>query len=262
MKKSKAQNEQKSMNSNAMKIFNQVIDKDFIVKMKELFLGNRFHGYADYRLKTFVKRVAKNIPKGESVLDAGAGECQYKKYLTHTDYVSQDLCIGDPDWDFSDIDIKSEIYDIPVKSKSFQHILCIEVLEHLMYPHKAFTELSRILKPGGYLYVVCPLAWLEHQKPYDYFRYTQFALKRLGEDVGLEVVEMNKHGGKWAVFSTYFNGLIPTFFIERKMGTVGRLSQFIFYPINLVMGMIFFLLDKTDISKDLTGQYECVYKKL
>lgn len=236
-------------------------NKGFLDSIRALLFSNPFHGYCGYRLIKFVKRVAKSIPPNQSVLDAGAGECQYKKYLTHAKYVSQDLCIGDAAWDFSKIDIESDIYKIPVKQHSFDHILCIEVLEHLMYPHRAFREFSRILKPGGYLYVVCPLTWMEHQKPYDYFRYTQFALKRLAEESGFIVKEINKHGGKYFVMSIYLNGMIPNFFLERGMLLIGRISQFVLYPFNFVAGIFLFLLDKTDLTKDLTAQYECIFMK-
>lgn len=41
-------------------------------------------------------------------------------------------------------------------------------------PAAAMVEFGRILKPGGRLYVVTPLAWEEHQAPHDYFRFTSW----------------------------------------------------------------------------------------
>ena len=76
---------------------------------------SKFIDYHQWSLLSFVSSEASKIKPNKSVLDAGAGELKYKKYFNHCKYVSQDLCIGDEQWYFNDIDIKSSIYDIPVK---------------------------------------------------------------------------------------------------------------------------------------------------
>ena len=40
----------------------------------------------------FVQNFLSNIPAGSSLLDAGAGECRYKKFSAHLNYTSQDFC--------------------------------------------------------------------------------------------------------------------------------------------------------------------------
>lgn len=240
----------------------KMIEKNkYLKRLTEILLSNRFYGYPGYRLKKFVERTAAMVPTGAKILDAGAGECQYRKYFSHAGYVSQDSCIGDKDWDFSRIDIKSDIYDIPVENGSFDFILCMEVLEHLRYPERAFREFSRILKPGGKLFLVCPLTWGEHQKPHDYFRYTQFALKSLADENDFEITEMKKQGGRFIVLSALISGIGPSFFIERNFVNTGRFFQIIFYPIIFPFAFVLYFLDKTDEKKDLTLQYECIFSK-
>lgn len=238
-----------------------IINNQFLSKLRKVLFYNRYLGFAEYRLKKFVNRASLEIKKEESVLDAGAGECQYKKYFKHTKYVSQDLCVGDSEWDFTKIDIVSEIYSIPVEDASFDNILCIEVMEHLKYPHKAFKEFGRILKSRGRLFVVCPLTWGEHQKPHDYFRYTQFALKMLADDNGFDVMEMEKQGGKFICLSQIITELAPSFFIDRGFIKTGYFFKAIFYPLNFPLAFLLYFLDKTDKQKDLTPQYECVFIK-
>ena len=51
---------------------------------------------------------------------------------------------------------------LPLESDSFHVVLFLEVLEHLIDdPRHVFSEINRILKPGGYLLLTTPnMAWL------------------------------------------------------------------------------------------------------
>lgn len=232
-------------------------------KIREILFHNRITNYSDFRLKEFVKMVSKKVKSNQSILDAGAGECQYKPYFKHANYVSQDLGIGDTNWDFSGVDIKSEIYDIPVKGASFDYILCMEVMEHLKYPHRAFKEFGRILKPRGKLFIVCPLTWGEHQIPHDYFRYTRYALKMLADDSGFKTKKIEPMGGRFLVLAQIiyetFNLSLSSFFRRRYLKYIGYIYGILFFPIIFVLISCLYFLDKTDKSKHLTMQYECIF---
>lgn len=227
-------------------------------RLKNIIFCNRFYDYNEYRLKSFVERIASSIQAGK-ILDAGAGQLQYKKYFSHLEYVSQDLGIGDKSWDFSKVDIISEIYEIPLEAESFDHVLCIQVLEHLKYPNSAFREFARLLKPGGQLFVTCPLTWKEHQKPHDFFRYTQNALRMLAEDNNFKVKEISKVGGKFITIARLMNDLNLIIKIKNKI--LIRSAIVLTYPFAFTLGFICYFLDKLDKDKDLTLQYECVFEK-
>lgn len=229
------------------------------LKISSIFVWNRYYGYCEYSLKKFVKRISSQTIPGKKILDVGAGEQQYKSLFKHLDYTSQDLGIGDESWDFSKIDIVSEIYDIPVPDNSFDYILCTQVLEHLKYPHKAFSEFSRILKPGGLLFVTCPFVWPEHQKPYDYFRYTQFSLKFLATENNFSIEELNNVGGKFITIAGMY--LHPNTSLHIKNGYLRYGIRILFYPLNFLIGFIAYYVDKLDRYQDLTLQYECIFKK-
>ncbi len=137
--------------------------------------------------RKFVEEIAGNVVSGQTVIDAGAGECQYKILFSHAKYLAVDLCVGDDNWDFSRIDINAPLHDIPLPDKSADVIVCTEVLEHVPNPHQVIAELSRLLKVDGALFVSVPFSGREHQIPYDFFRYTQYGLRYLFEQAGLEV---------------------------------------------------------------------------
>jgi ubiquinone/menaquinone biosynthesis C-methylase UbiE len=125
----------------------------------------------------WIEDALKKIPEGLTLLDAGAGECQFRKYCTHLRYISQDFAqyngLGDTglqmgSWDNSKLDIVSDITAIPLESGSVDAILCTEVFEHLPNPVLALQEFSRLLKAGGYLIITAPFASLTHFAPYHF----------------------------------------------------------------------------------------------
>lgn len=125
----------------------------------------------------------KAIPSGQKILDAGAGELKYRHFCSHLEYTSQDFGgyngVGNSEglqmkkWDNSQLDIVSDIVDIPRDNGSFDAIMCVEVFEHIPEPIKALQEFSRILKPGGKLILTAPFASLTHFAPY--FFYTGYS---------------------------------------------------------------------------------------
>ena len=86
-------------------------------------------------------------------------------------------------------DYVCDLVAIPVEDARFDHVVCTQVLEHLPEPLRVIAELGRVLKPGGTLWLSAPLFYAEHEKPYDFFRYTRTAWALL-EDAGFEVGEI------------------------------------------------------------------------
>lgn len=144
------------------------------MKFLELFLPA-----SEYPREQWLVKQLQHIPKGKKIIDAGAGECYYQQYCQHLHYASQDFNqyngIGDHTGiqtgtrNRKRIDIVSDITKIPVKSKSFDVILCVEVFEHIPNPYDAIKEFSRILKKGGVLLLTAPRSSLTHYSPYYYF---------------------------------------------------------------------------------------------
>jgi 2-polyprenyl-3-methyl-5-hydroxy-6-metoxy-1,4-benzoquinol methylase len=152
----------------------------------------------------WIENTLKKIPAGLTILDAGAGECQFKKFCSHLKYIAQDfgqyhgngnVGLQTGKWDNSQLDIVSDITAIPLPGQSVDAIMCTEVLEHIPHPVAAVKEFSRLIKPGGYLLITAPFASLTHFAPYHFAtglsRY--FYEKHLPEN-GFEITDIQFNG--------------------------------------------------------------------
>jgi SAM-dependent methyltransferase len=120
----------------------------------------------------WLKETLSKLPDSLKILDAGAGELANKKYCTHLDYVSQDLCEYEGSgnssglqtgvWNTNEIDIISDIVNIPEPNESYDAILCSEVFEHLPDPVRAMHEFKRLFKKDGLLIITAPFCSLTH----------------------------------------------------------------------------------------------------
>lgn len=82
-----------------------------------------------------------------------------------------------------------------VADESYDSAICIEVLEHLPEPGRAVATMARILKPGGVVVISVPHLSRLHDVPHDYFRFTEYGLRYLLGQAGLEVVSIQPKGG-------------------------------------------------------------------
>lgn len=131
------------------------------------------------------------------LLDCGCGHVPY--YYIYKELVNDALCI---DWENSAH--KNEFLDkvvdlnhppIPYEDNKFNTVLLTDVLEHIAEPLPLIKEITRILKKGGKLILTVPFFYWVHESPHDYFRYTEFALRKFCKESGLEVVSLEPYGG-------------------------------------------------------------------
>ncbi len=177
---------------------------------------------AKVHVETFVRKQAQLLQSGSRILDAGAGECVYKKYFSHCQYVAVDAAVGDADWDYSHLDFVAPLDKLPFEAKEFDAILCTEVIEHLDDPLRCLSEMSRVLKDGGVLMVTVPFFHHEHQTPYDFFRYTSYGLKVLLERAGFASgkIKVQPFGGvflRWSYELTSLFEIFPGIRLGRRM---------------------------------------------
>lgn len=115
--------------------------------------------------------------------------------------------------------LQLDITSLPYKNKSFDSIVCLEVLEHIPDYHSAIEEMSRILTLDGKLYVSVPTShteklfkifnprWLEICQHVNIFRRDQLITAL--ESHSLKVDE-NYNSNFVATFFWFFHTLIRT----------------------------------------------------
>lgn len=59
---------------------------------------------------------------------------------------------------------------IQLADAGFELVLCTEVLEHVLDWPSAWSNLHRLLAPGGRLIITCPFIYPLHEEPYDFWR--------------------------------------------------------------------------------------------
>ena len=211
------------------------INKDFLEKGKYADLG-RWH------VTRFVRKVAETLPAKSLVLDAGAGECVYKRFFKNHIYKSIDLGVGDSNWNYKNLDYVGPLHKMPIGDGVFDAVLCTQVLEHLEWPRESVKEMYRVLKPGGRLFLTVPMAQVEHQVPHDFFRYTSFGLRSICCHAGFKNIIITNFGGtclRLAYESSGFLGLFPS--VGIRSGTCSLLGVLLF-PVKFIVWVSLFFI--------------------
>ena len=182
------------------------------------------HAYIDILLiERSIALLAEKLT-GE-LLDVGCGRQPYAEYFGH---VSRKRAC-DFDAKRGNVDFACPADDIPLPDASLDSILCTEVLEHVPDPLAVWREFHRLLRPGGKVLLATPMYWPGHEEPYDFYRYTEFGLRRLARDSGFEVATLLPRGGIWAFFGQVLLHSLPQYFRFRWQR---RMSNYIFLKLD------------------------------
>lgn len=131
-----------------------------------------------------------------NLADLGCGKVPL--YAAYKDYVKSNTCV---DWENTlnknpFIDQHCDLNgSLPFGDQEFDTILLSDVLEHISEPENLWLEMGRILKPGGNLILNVPFFYKIHEIPHDYYRYTEFALRRFAKNGGFRIVLLKPMGG-------------------------------------------------------------------
>jgi len=143
----------------------------------------------------FYENSLKQHAKGR-LLDLGCGNVPL--YHAYREHVTDNICadwvntLHKNDYLDSECDLAK---DLPFADNEFDTIILSDVLEHIPEPDRLWKEMARILAPGGKIIMNVPFFYWLHERPHDYFRYTEFALRRFVELAGLRLIQLEPIGG-------------------------------------------------------------------
>lgn len=218
----------------------------------------------DEGVRRWVEEAASRAAPGAWVLDAGAGEGRFRSVFGRCRYIALDAGVGDDTWDYSGLDVQGRLERLPLADGAVDVVIHTQVLEHVARPEEVLFELSRVLRPGGALYLTAPQGWPEHQAPRDYFRFTRFALDRLLREAGFEVVEISPLGGYF-----HYLGHRLSYLPKILFHTAPTWRRILLFPLELLFMAVFcfvvplacFYLDRLDSRREFTLSYRAEARK-
>lgn len=130
------------------------------------------------------------------LIDLGCGKVPF--YGLYRDFVEDVVAV---DWSFGlhgndHLDRECDLTaPLPFADREFDTVILSDVLEHIARPQGLCDEIARILAPGGTLLLNVPFLYQLHERPYDFYRYTEHGLRHLLEASGLRIASLEPIGG-------------------------------------------------------------------
>jgi SAM-dependent methyltransferase len=177
-----------------------------------------------YRLRKFAEQAAaQGSSKDFRVLDAGAGKAPFRRLFDHLTYETADF--GQvAKKAYAPIDYRCDLTAIPVPDSTYDLVLCTQVMEHVPDPLAVLREFHRVLKPGGQAWLTAPLFFAEHEKPFDFHRFTQFAWRRMAGETGFTIKEI-----------TWLEGYYGTLAYQARMAAQSLPNRWILWRVLLAL---------------------------
>ena len=214
-----------------------------------------------------VNRFASTLKPNDTVLDVGCGIQPYRRLFRVLNYQGIDVKGGGLKDEVKKVDKNFDGIHIPYSKNHFNVVIATEVLEHAEYPEKLVSEMHRVLKANGRIFITMPFVWPEHGLPFDFQRYTLNKHKLLLEKLGFKIISILPTTG---IFGTC-GQLISDFSyaeINRvlwgsklRYGIKFILIRFLAFVICFPTQTIFLLLDEIISHRGITLDYIVEAKK-
>jgi len=212
----------------------KILKNKFKLSLKGICLN--YLWLTEYRLKIHLRAIIKlaSIQENEKWLDVGCGLRPYEVYFPNDCYVGVDVEQSGRSLDLKAPDYFYDGRCLPFPDRSFDGVICTQVLEHVPNAQSLLEEMNRVVKLGGGLIISLPFIWQEHEEPYDFTRFTSFGITELLRGNGFEIKCIVKDTGAIEAIAVIFNSYIISNLIPPIRG-VGRIVAFtICFPIQLV----------------------------
>lgn len=198
-----------------------------------------YNWYVGRALDAAVAEASTGLAQG-TVVDLGCGTQPYRALFAGA---SRYLGVDRPGMPDSGevVDVFGDAEDIPLAASRADVVVCTEVMEHIGDPRRMLADIHRVLRPGGALVLSVPFIWHIHDEPHDYWRFTEYGLRRILGDAGFTVeslVPVNGFAGAvlaercyMILFGLGHSGLLralgrfPIWALQRVAGAIGRFDR-------------------------------------
>ncbi|MBI1770582.1 MAG: methyltransferase domain-containing protein [Bacteroidetes bacterium] len=139
------------------------------------------------------------------LIDLGCGKAPL--YGAYKDLVTDTVCVDWSDASGKNIHLDYECdlnKPLPFDNSAFDTVILSDVLEHIQNPFLLWEEISRIMIEQGKIIMNVPFFYHIHEAPYDYFRYTEFALRNFAELSGFKIILIQPIGGAPEIVADIF----------------------------------------------------------
>lgn len=128
--------------------------------------------------------------KGIRVLEVGSRNvtgANRRSKFSEAEYVGFDFYEGE------NVDVVGDVHKLSsyfAEAGSFDLVFSSAVFEHLHMPWVAATEIQKVLKVGGYVFIETHFSYSSHERPWHFFQFSDMGLRALFNDsLGFDLVD-------------------------------------------------------------------------
>ncbi|MCH8059863.1 MAG: class I SAM-dependent methyltransferase [Proteobacteria bacterium] len=142
--------------------------------------------FAFFREDIFLRNSCAEL--GGVVLDIGCADAKPRNYLpADATYIGIGYNSTATEWYGTRPNIFADAQVLPLRDGSVDHVLLLDVLEHLPDPQQCLAEIHRVLRPDGTCTLQVPFVYPIHDVPLDFHRWTTHGLQRAAAQHGFGI---------------------------------------------------------------------------
>ncbi len=180
----------------------------------------------------FIKDCISKTSLSGKLLDVGSGAHHFEDLYRTFNKTAIDFA------PYEGTDVIHNLEDgLPFEDGQYHVVASSNTFEHIYAPQMLINECFRVTENGGFIVGSTPFMLMVHQEPYDYFRYTDYALRRMLSDAGyvdIVIVPLGTPNDLLAQMTSHFFAMLE--------GGEKRYSTRIFWKMQVILQRVVVLL--------------------
>lgn len=182
--------------------------------------------------------------EGMEILEIGSRNVtgnSFRKYFSKAHYIGFDYYAGE------NVDVVGDAHELSTYfERKFDLIFSSAVFEHLAMPWKVSTEIIKLLKTGGYVFIETHYSFSSHERPWHFFQFSENALDVLfPEKFGMQCVKKSVDNLIEGKFSEYASDYL----VGRKIGGMYCHSEYLGQKVKEVDNLSWDNISLSDVVK-------------